>query len=396
MTALLTLGLALLGQADRTLANATLSNGGATMEVLGVGSAALLGGDLTDPENDGDEAAGPSDPSWNWKSIFSNSEPGFNGVALPGTPAGTERSFNVFDNVADGGGDAKWCCGEPLTGSTLSANNPLHISVELNDRYRLTHFTVTSANDTPTRDPRDWQILGSNDGVSWEPVFTQIGGAIAGQTTTTNTTVSLWGNTRNQVNRFNLTKPSRAYTFFRFQCNATYINAATGAFFQLTEIEYFGLQGGALTEEAVGTAPTALLKGDVTDPQNDGNKASGSTHASWNWAAISANNKPEFGAEGAFNVFDNAVGAGNIWCCDDATAANPMEVTVEFPSGLLMTHFTVTSAGDATGAPTKFQILGSNDGTNFSPIYTRDSATSLWTAANQVVRVDLQNASSPY
>lgn len=396
MTALLTLGLALLGQADRPLANATLSNGGATMEVLGIGTAALLGGDLTDPENDGDEAAGPSDPSWNWKSIFSNSEPGFNGVALPGTPAGGERSFNVFDNVADGGGDAKWCCGEPLTGSTLSANNPLHISVQLNDRYRLTHFTVTSANDSPTRDPRDWQILGSNDGVAWEPVFTQIGGAIAGQTTTTNTTVSLWGNTRNQVNRFNLTKPSRAYTFFRFQCNATYITAATGAFFQLTEIEYFGLQGGALTEEAVGTAPTALLKGDVTDPQNDGNKASGSTHASWNWASISANNKPEFGAEGAFNVFDNAVGAGNIWCCDDATAANPMEVTVEFPNGLLMTHFTVTSAGDATGAPTKFQILGSNDGTNFSPIYTRDSATSLWTAANQVVRVDLQNASSPY
>jgi hypothetical protein len=70
MTALLTLGLALLGQADRTLANATLSNGGATMEVLGIGTAALLGGDLTDPENDGDEAAGPSDPSWNWKSIF--------------------------------------------------------------------------------------------------------------------------------------------------------------------------------------------------------------------------------------------------------------------------------------------------------------------------------------
>ena len=73
------------------------------MEVLGIGTAALLGGDLTDPEDDGNEAAGDTDPSWNWKAIFANSEPGFNGVALPGTPAGTERSYNVFDNAADGG-----------------------------------------------------------------------------------------------------------------------------------------------------------------------------------------------------------------------------------------------------------------------------------------------------
>lgn len=390
------LGLALASTPTQSLAQATLVNGGATMEILGIGTAALLGGDLTDPENDGSEAAGPEDPSWNWRSIFSNSEPGFNGVALPGTPAGTERSYNVFDNMADGGGDAKWCCGEPLTGSTLSANNPLHISVQLQERHRLTHFTVTSANDTPTRDPRDWSILGSNDGVTWDPIFVQIGGAIAGQTTTTNTAVSLWGNTRNQVNKFTLTKPSRAYTFFRFQCTATYITAATGAFFQLTEIEYFGLPGGALTEEPVGTAPTALIKGDVTDPQNDGKKASGPADPSWNWAAITANNKPEFGTEGAFNVFDNAVGAGNIWCCDDATQANPLNVTVEFPKGLLVTHFTVTSAGDATGAPTQFQILGSNDGNTFTPIYTRNSPTSLWTAANQVVRIDLQDPAPAY
>jgi hypothetical protein len=394
---MLSLSLALLGFGrNASAAEATLSNGGATMEVLGIGNAALLGGDLTDPEDDGNEAAGDTDPSWNWKAIFANSEPGFNGVALPGTPAGTERSYNVFDNAADGGGDAKWCCGEPLTGSTISASNPLNITVQLKERHRLTHFTVTSANDTPTRDPRDWQILGSNDGTVWEPIFTQIGGAIAGQTTTTNTTLSLWGNTRNQVNKFTLTKPSRAYTFIRFQCSATYVTAATGAFFQLTEIEYFGLAGGALTEEAVGTAPTALIKGDVTDPDNNGSKSGGASDPSWNWSSISANNKPAFGADGAFNVFDNAVGDGNIWCCDDATAANPLNVTTEFRSGLLLTHFTVTSAGDVTGAPTKFQILGSNDGTSFTPIYTRDSATPLWTAANQVVRIDLQDAAPAY
>jgi hypothetical protein len=386
----------LVGSSSRLLAaEATLSNGGATMEVLGTGTAALLGNDLTDPENDGDEAAGPDSPTWNWRSISASVEPGFNSTPIPGAAAGTERSYNVFDNNADGGGDVKWCCGEPNTGGTISATNPLNITVQLRDRHRLTHFTITSGNDTPGRDPRDWQILGSNDGINFEPIFTQIGGAIAGQTTTTNTTVSLWGAPRNQVNKFTLTNPSRAYTFFRFQTTATYITAA-GAFFQLTEIEYFGLPGGALTAEPVGTAPAALLKGDVTDPENNGSKTAGPTDASWNWTAITANNNPAFGTDGAFNVFDNAVGATNKWCCADATAANPLNVTVEFPRGVIVTHLTVTSADDVTGAPTKFQILGSNDGTAFTPIYTRDSATSLWTATNQVVRVDLENPSPLY
>ena len=66
-------------------------------EVLGTGTAALLGGDLTDPENDG---APDADEGYN--AIFSaNEEPGF---------GGGEFSFNVFDNLL-GGGNAKWCCG---------------------------------------------------------------------------------------------------------------------------------------------------------------------------------------------------------------------------------------------------------------------------------------------
>ena len=73
---------------------------GATMEVLGTGTESLLGGDLTDPENDGDELAGESDPSWNWKSISSNNEPGFEGG---------EFSYNVFDNTL-AAGNGKWCC----------------------------------------------------------------------------------------------------------------------------------------------------------------------------------------------------------------------------------------------------------------------------------------------
>src|SRR5438093_2598520 len=207
----LSLLLLLIGSSRRTFAAATLGNG-ATMEVLGTGNSALIGqpgqpgGPLTDPEDDGDEAAGELSPTWNWRAISSRAEPGF---------GGGEFSYNVFDHLVDGGGNAKWCCGEPITAATLSAANPLNITVQLNDRYRLTHFTITSGNDTAARDPRDWQILGSNDGIIFEPIFTQIGVG-TNATTSTNATTGLWGTTRLQVNKFTLDSPARPYSFLRF------------------------------------------------------------------------------------------------------------------------------------------------------------------------------------
>ena len=71
------------------------SNMASAEKVLGTGTGSLLGGDLTDPEDDGDPEA---DKGYN--AIFSaNDEPGF---------AGGESAFNVFDNQL-GPGNAKWC-----------------------------------------------------------------------------------------------------------------------------------------------------------------------------------------------------------------------------------------------------------------------------------------------
>ena len=64
-------------------------------EVLGTGTGSLLGGDLTDPEDDGNPEA---DEGYN-ATFTSSEEPGF---------GGGEFAFNVFDNQL-GGGNAKWC-----------------------------------------------------------------------------------------------------------------------------------------------------------------------------------------------------------------------------------------------------------------------------------------------
>ncbi len=180
-----------------------------TIEILGTGTGALLGGDLTDPEDDGDPLAGATDPSWNWKSIDANSEPGFEGG---------EFAFNVFDNVLGGGND-KWCCDD------ATAEAPKNITVEFDQPIRLTHFTVSSANDVPGRDPTKWQIQGSNDGVNFLPIFIQ------------DAPQALWTD-RLQVILFTLDAPSLPYSFIRYEATET-----PEPLHQLGEIEYFGEVG---------------------------------------------------------------------------------------------------------------------------------------------------------
>jgi len=172
----------------------------------GVGTAALRGGDLTDPENDGVDALGAgADPlanMWNWLSIASTDEPDFQGG---------ENSYNIFDNQV-GPGNAKWCCNAP----------PHDITVEFEQPIALDSFTVTSSNDTPGRDPIVWGIYGSNDGVNFDPIFEQDGAT------------TLWSS-RNEVLEFTLPSPAAPYSFIRYTVMSSGI-----ANHALNEIEYFG------------------------------------------------------------------------------------------------------------------------------------------------------------
>jgi hypothetical protein len=351
----------------RAKAQAASLGNGASVEILGAGTEFLIGGDLTDPENDGDEFAGPDDPTWNWKSITSNNEPGFEGG---------EFSFNVFDNIL-GAGNAKWCCDD------ATEDAPKNITVEFFEPVRLTHFTVSSANDVPARDPQSWKIQGSNDGETFEDIFVH------------DDDESQWGTTRFQVNKYTLDLPAKPYTFIRFEATRT-----ADPLFQIGEIEYFGEFGlGEPKIEILGTGAAALIGGDLTDPDNNGNEAGGPEDPSWNWESITSNNEPGFdGAELAFNIFDNKVGGGaDKWCCDDPTAANPWRVDVKFRSPVVLRYFTITSGNDARDRePLTWQIAGSNDGVTYTPIFVRDSPTSVWTDINQVVKVTLPTPAPPY
>ena len=181
-------------------------------QILGTDTSALIGGDLTDPENNGVDG---SNTNWNWTSILASVENYWS----------SEGAYNVFDNNV-GSGNAKWCCD----------GAPEWIYVQFSQVYVLTHFTITSGNDVPGRDPDIWSIQGSNDGTEWTDIFVY-----------NNDGVSPFSD-RHQVIRYNgngddFATPA-AYSFFRYYVTSTITNGAH----QINELEFFG--------DADSTAPT--------------------------------------------------------------------------------------------------------------------------------------------
>jgi hypothetical protein len=197
--------------------------------VRGTGTAALIGGDLTDPENNGNPEA---DSGYN-ATFRSSVEPGF---------GGGEYAFNVFDNRVGGGND-KWCC----DGATV------WVEANFGKRYNLTKFTATSGNDGPERDADKWQILGSNDGINYIAIFSY-----------NNNGVSAWGSTRNQVLEFSKAggdfSSDAGYSIFRYQATSTVYE---GGMHQLNELEFFGTavpEPGTLALGGLGLLALALSR----------------------------------------------------------------------------------------------------------------------------------------
>ena len=200
----------------KTLAFEPLESRLVLATILGTGTGALLGGDLTDPEDDG---AADANVNYN-ATFFSSDEPGF---------GGGEFAFNVFDNTV-GGGNAKWCCGTSF---------PQIVGAVFDQSYLLTHFTLTSGNDTVTRDPRVWQIQGSNDSTTgldgtWTNIYSR-----------TDANSSDW-TARNQVISYtdssgdgDFPTQTAGYTSLRLNTDATGLTG--GAFHALAEFEIFGI-----------------------------------------------------------------------------------------------------------------------------------------------------------
>ena len=74
---------------------------------------------------------------------------------------GNEGESQAFDNS----NFTKWLVFSPTGNIVYDFAN--------DDNYAINSYTVTSANDDPARDPRNWNFQGSNDGSTWNTVDTR-------------------------------------------------------------------------------------------------------------------------------------------------------------------------------------------------------------------------------
>lgn len=95
--------------------------------------------------------------------------------ASGGTPSGSSDNSSwtaneAIDKAFDEDVNTKW-----FSGSGSGSSGWIRYDFGPGAKWVVTRYDLTSANDVPARDPRDWQFQGSNDGINWTTLDTRTG-----------------------------------------------------------------------------------------------------------------------------------------------------------------------------------------------------------------------------
>src|SRR5688572_30295656 len=82
-------------------------------------------------------------------------------------------------NTVDGAESVAKVVDEDPATKYLTRNPTTWIQFQTGFQAVVTRYSLTSGNDAPARDPRDWMFEGSLDGVAWTTLDTQIGQTFA-------------------------------------------------------------------------------------------------------------------------------------------------------------------------------------------------------------------------
>ncbi|WP_028595630.1 PA14 domain-containing protein [Paenibacillus assamensis] len=126
-------------------------------------------------------------------------------VSNPNSPAG-EGKENAFDHNEA----SKWL----VVDSTAS----IHYQFQGTNAHAVQSYAVTSANDVPERDPRNWTLSGSNDGTTWTALDTRSNESFT---------------SRHQTKTYNINNTT-AYRYYKFSL----VNSS-GGILQLAEIRLY-------------------------------------------------------------------------------------------------------------------------------------------------------------
>jgi hypothetical protein len=148
--------------------------------------------------------------------------------------------------------------------------------------YVVTSYAITSGNDAEGRDPDDWTLQGSNDGVTWDILDTKTGAA------------GNWA-ARNQTATFDLSSNTTAYKMYKLDVSK--VRDPGGNIIQLSEVELFA--DTALPEEDNWVHVVTAYDGSVATTYINGSRVRGSgmtlasdTEASLVFGGCEANPNP--------------------------------------------------------------------------------------------------------
>lgn len=129
----------------------------------------------------------------------------------------------------------------------------------------IKRYTVTSANDVPTRDPKDWQFQGSNDGSSWATLDTRSNQSFS---------------TRFEAQSFTISSPG-AYRYYRLNVTA---NGGDGS----TQLSELGLHTDVGRTIPNGTYRVLSRKSLKAIDALNGGTANGTQLVQWGWTGANS------------------------------------------------------------------------------------------------------------
>lgn len=135
-----------------------------------------------------------------------------------GSPIGEENT-RAFDNIITG---SKWLEFNSANQPNVTQPTWLQFRFPTGQKGLVTSYSIISANDEQGRDPRDWQVLGSNDGSTWATIDSR-----TAQTFTS----------RHQTKTYTLASAA-SYSHYRLNITTKYSSLSNST--QLSEFQLFG------------------------------------------------------------------------------------------------------------------------------------------------------------
>jgi hypothetical protein len=229
----------------------------------------------------------------------------------------TPLSFDASGQYAPTQGIAQLFDGQTST-KWLAFSATTWVQIVFASPTVLQAYSLTSANDSPERDPASWTLSGSNDGYNWTVIEKR--------------TAQSW-TSRLLTRDFVVPSSSITYTQFRFDFQAT-----SGSVTQLAELELYG-SGGSSQPTLLDFIPSSYsASGQYAPTQGIAQLFDGQT--STKWLAFSA----------------------TTWVQIDLATPRSLQV------------YSLTSADDVPARdPASWTLSGSNDGANWTVIEKRTS-----------------------